>query len=485
MGCSWDRPSLLFNAVGPAPADSDDGNEQRSIYRGGSSGVKSNISWFGMKSRQKTGAVGPLPIFQKSSIHQSQVLVHNNGRFSPEIIDVGHNHDQDVDGNNRRPSGVPISRSFTLSLPAAAAANWTPDGNPANTDTTRPAVDAYDATAHVTDESGLQYRDKVINPTNMISAVKRGDFEGVRQLAQVESTPGQRSIVNALGMWRSSPLMTAVQYGHLSIANFLLDHPKVDVSHANEKGVTAMLLACADGHTDLVGRLLQRGAPPAPPPVASFYNPAVDKSGPATPFSIACANGHARCVSALVLAPAGGVRVNALFEFGLPFKGGPPRFMSPLQVACQHKQLEVVRTLLGLNADCSLVDDTNASVLTYAALAVRSQCFFFPSRCAVRSQWSFFLVVLWVDMAAVAVSVLPSPSPSLSHCHTATLSYCRTVTLPGCHCRLSYLSHTSDLAPLRPLILHISPSHFTLTFHPHISPSHFTLAIHPLPPNPS
>ena len=48
-----------------------------------------------------------------------------------------------------------------------------------------------------------------------------------------------------LGMWNTSPLMTAIQYDKRDIAHYLLDQIDIDVDHINDYGVTALLLACS------------------------------------------------------------------------------------------------------------------------------------------------------------------------------------------------------------------------------------------------
>ena len=234
----------------------------------------------------------------------------------------------------------------------------------------------------MTDASGLQYRDVVVSPTNMVAAAKRGDLNKVKELVaqeaqaqaqaegqgqeQEQEQGGKRSIVNALGMWSTTPLMTAVQYGHIDVAEYLLAQPGVDVKHVNEKGATALLFACAEGHAAIARKLLALGATATPPPVLSFYNAAVDKSGPATPLTVACTNGHTGCVEALADA---GASVSHLSDIDLPFRTGQPRKMAPLHITALHRRLPAFKALLACGADCGRLDGDGASLLTYAALA--------------------------------------------------------------------------------------------------------------------
>ena len=39
--------------------------------------------------------------------------------------------------------------------------------------------------------------------------------------------------------------MIAIQYDKMEIVNYLLDFDKIDFDHVNDKGVTALLLACS------------------------------------------------------------------------------------------------------------------------------------------------------------------------------------------------------------------------------------------------
>ena len=302
MGCS--HSILSFDAVAPAPNVSGE-------YRHRSD-QQSRLSYFGMKMKR---GIAPFPIFQQepksNSAHstgQGQAVLYN-GRFSPEPISGQASQSKPVSTripvtNTKRGMGVdgitnstrvPITKaadSLKLGLEAAigpkppqfhpksAADNGqmisplltnngvTTISNPSSGTpqkyTVGPLfVDAHLAATHVTAENGLQYRDKLIDPTNFFAAVKKGDMSTIQTLVtsatNVSLTAGDKSLINTAGMWNTSPLMTAIQYGHLAVADYLLQQSNIDVNHANEKGSTAMLLACADGHAALVKRLLDLG----------------------------------------------------------------------------------------------------------------------------------------------------------------------------------------------------------------------------------
>ena len=70
------------------------------------------------------------------------------------------------------------------------------------------------------------------NSSNLFAAIKRGDLTTVQQMLGVyvtnegDATPNvikvAKNVNNLLGMWNSTPLIVAVQYGQLEIANLLL-----------------------------------------------------------------------------------------------------------------------------------------------------------------------------------------------------------------------------------------------------------------------
>ena len=45
-------------------------------------------------------------------------------------------------------------------------------------------------------------------------------------------------------MWDSTPIMIAIQYGKIDIANYFLEQKDIQINHENENKVTALLLAC-------------------------------------------------------------------------------------------------------------------------------------------------------------------------------------------------------------------------------------------------
>ena len=292
MGCSQSK--FAFDAVAPAP----DGNVSDDYHH--RSDQQSRLSYFGMKMKR---GIAPLPIFRKEpksssqSMGQGQAVIFN-GRFSPEAISgqvsmmpveqgksnskrdpvnvtrgVGDNLKLSVDAIEPKPQNIHPKQGVVggqATSPLFASNGATNSFDPSSTISPQrnaigplSVVDAHLAATHITAENGLQYRDKISNPTNFIAAVKKGDMTTIRTLVtastNITPSPGDKLLINTTGMWNTSPLMTAIQYGHLAVADYLLQQSDIDVNHANERGSTAMLLACADGYAALVKRLLDLG----------------------------------------------------------------------------------------------------------------------------------------------------------------------------------------------------------------------------------
>ena len=373
---------VAFNAVSPGHNDGGGATNDPRKYRGANSAPQSNISWFGAKTRRR-GVVGPTPVFQQgaesgaASPHAPANAVAAAGTAGVAVAPAGavegavggavvtagvinahtplaslpNVHREEGKGSGPTPRDGPAS-SLASGLPSAP-----PSVHPSATPSPRQRE-------HVTDATGLQYRDVVTDPTNMVTAAKRGDLTKVRELvakaalargrsqedaalSSEEAGDGTPLIINALGMWSTTPLMTAVQYGHTDVADFLLNQEGIDVAHVNENGATALLFACAEGNAVIARRILYLGATPAPAPMPAFYNSVVDKSAPATPLIVACTNGHTECVEALADA---GVCVSSVSENDLPFKSGQPRKMAPLHIAALHRRMTTFKALMSCGA---------------------------------------------------------------------------------------------------------------------------------------
>jgi ankyrin repeat protein len=194
---------------------------------------------------------------------------------------------------------------------------------------------------------------------NIFAAIKNNDFEVVNDLIQ------RGANVNATGMWSSTPLMVAIQYGHVDIINVLLDQPDINVSHINEKGCTALLYGCMEGNAVAVSKIINMGVDVNLPAVKSIYNPKLDQTTWGTPLSVACMNGYAEIVSYLIDAMCD---VNKRFDFPLTTGRSGMRSivasnLTPVLLAAAYGHADVLLALLIMGCDWSVVDSENNSVL--------------------------------------------------------------------------------------------------------------------------
>ena len=144
-----------------------------------------------------------------------------------------------------------------------------------------------------------------------------GDIEGViAALAQ-----GGR--VTARSSDGVTPLLAAARNGHTDICALLLAHGSNVNEVKPDTKETALHLAAMEGHNASVEALLTWGAEVSP----------MNHSG-WTPLHSACQEGHLLCVLTLLKAGA---------SFTLPNNYGS----LPIHVAAQNNRIEVVRTLFG------------------------------------------------------------------------------------------------------------------------------------------
>lgn len=217
---------------------------------------------------------------------------------------------------------------------------------------------------HIEEPSGLFFKEAVSNASNMLAAVKRGDIEAVKLLLCNEN-------LNIRGMWNSTPLIIACQYGYDEIAITLLDRPGIDVNHLNEKGAGALLFACLEGKLEVVQKLVSLGAECCPPTTSSLYNQQIDKSVPCVPLSAACMNGHQEIVQILI--DNCGCDVNCRFPFSLTknilTEGIACTGLTPLSVACAFGKGSLVSFLLEKNANVFIVDSEKSNCFHHATRA--------------------------------------------------------------------------------------------------------------------
>jgi len=129
--------------------------------------------------------------------------------------------------------------------------------------TTSPGTLATNHSSPASINEGLIYVEATDNSSNLFAAIKRGDLTTVQQMLGVyetnegDATPNvikvAKNVNNLLGMWNSTPLIVAVQYGQVEIAHLLLAEPNLgNLNHINEKGASVLLYACMEGQAELV-----------------------------------------------------------------------------------------------------------------------------------------------------------------------------------------------------------------------------------------
>ena len=119
--------------------------------------------------------------------------------------------------------------------------------------------------------------------------------------------------------------------------------PDININHRNQKGETALWIACENDKNEVVGLLLDAGADP---------NKA--KRGNFTPLYTACERQNADIVRLLLDASAD------------PDEANDSGF-TPLMMACTKKAPRIVRLLLDANADVNKIGDLGKMALSYAA----------------------------------------------------------------------------------------------------------------------
>ncbi|XP_033881799.3 cortactin-binding protein 2-like isoform X1 [Acipenser ruthenus] len=126
---------------------------------------------------------------------------------------------------------------------------------------------------------------------------------------------------------RPTLLHQAATQGNVTLLSMLLKEDRLDISHLDEDGNSALYSAAKYGHTDCVTLLLTKGAPVDVP----------DKNG-FTPIHIAAANGHFRCIELLITNNA---------DVNHAASGG----QTPLHLACANGNYDCIRILLTAGAD--------------------------------------------------------------------------------------------------------------------------------------
>lgn len=220
---------------------------------------------------------------------------------------------------------------------------------------------------------GLIVREAVIDPENMMVAIKRGDIQSFRTLLKPDTD------INTRGMWGNTPLIVACQYGREDVALEILKLPLVSVNASNEKGATALLYACLEGFTEVVEKLVSLQADVSIPP-AVVYNSNTDQTSAYTPLSVAITNGHLRCVRAIIPTQCyPNDRFPLVFANGNIIKASADTGITPLMLACIHGHLDIVSYIMECKANPLLLDCTSCSALHYISKAKQNSVEIFCS----------------------------------------------------------------------------------------------------------
>jgi len=183
---------------------------------------------------------------------------------------------------------------------------------------------------------------------SLIRAAKDGD------LSSVQESLSDGADINQRGMWESTPLIYACQYGNSKVALLLIESG-ADVNLMNEKGCTPLLYAAVEGMSKVTRALLEKGADPNLP-AASVYNQVSDTNEPFTPLHVSCANGSHMIVKQLL---TNGVDPNRLDETG----------RSPLVLAIKSaNERTAMEVLKYCSVACYGISDpqTNKTPMEYA-----------------------------------------------------------------------------------------------------------------------
>ena len=116
-----------------------------------------------------------------------------------------------------------------------------------------PSVSNNEVPASPTGATGLVYQEAEDNSNNLFSAIKRGDILASKSLI----SQNVKDVNRMIGMWGSTPLIVAIQYGQQEVVDMLLSLDNLgDLNHCNEKGGSALLYACMEGVADTVRVIL-------------------------------------------------------------------------------------------------------------------------------------------------------------------------------------------------------------------------------------
>ncbi len=141
-------------------------------------------------------------------------------------------------------------------------------------------------------------------------------------------------------------LYLALREPALKVAGVLAAWPKTDLNAANRQGETPLMMAALKGHTELVRRLVDKGAD-------------VNKTG-WTPLHYAATNGHIAII-------------DLLLENHAYIDAESPNGSTPLMMAAQYGTASAVKLLLESGADPSLKNQLGLSAIDFAQRTNRTE----------------------------------------------------------------------------------------------------------------
>ena len=197
--------------------------------------------------------------------------------------------------------------------------------------------------------------------TQLIEAIKKGDLEQVKKLVSSGVDVNDDEVLSPLGL--------AAARGHLEIVKFLLDSG-AEVDKTFKRGelvVTALALAAQHSRTEIateiVKLLIERGADVnynvifVPDPKSIWRNRGTFPYESVLTMALQHRNEQAELVKALLDAGA---------NPNVRFKSLEHTLTTPLILACQHGNVEIVEALLDKGADLTVTDEMRRPPIWYA-----------------------------------------------------------------------------------------------------------------------
>ena len=180
-------------------------------------------------------------------------------------------------------------------------------------------------------------------------------------VADFSSTAKEVAAIEERGKNGNTELMIAAATGDEQAAAQLLKRPSVSVNAANQFGSTALMGAAAGGYTNIIDRLLQRGA----------QVNAKSRKG-STALMFAAKNGQTDAVCKLI---AAGSAVDATDEQG----------QTALMFATGSGNLDAVALLAGAGANVNVRNRSGASPLRLASSAKNQDLVVLLTRCGAKN----------------------------------------------------------------------------------------------------